>query len=292
MMHPSESSDQEDTRANARALKVHLREVTVGRYTYRVVTLRPATTARFSTNFFHDTWHVLTDREGAFVLARLLWGLAFQREPGTVVLLDGAHLVPTPFEADPPTPVLIVPAGLTRVDADLLRLLRARIGRPAPSRTARWQTFGLPQALAARDDPMWFHDRWRRQLAQEHMQKLGGLICYSAPPDVLRWQAVSIYRMRSCRNMTYHYLAAERRRGGEAPDGEVQVFRDFRDMVSAAAVARRSVLEAHRSSTPIASDDERDAVQREAGRVDARVRAGRRRKRKNRDSTVVERGRA
>ncbi|HSO38261.1 MAG TPA: hypothetical protein VLT33_37290, partial [Labilithrix sp.] len=88
-----------------------------------------------------------------------------------------------------------------------------------------------------------------------------------------------------------HYLAAERGRGGEPPDGEVQVFRDFRDMVSAATVARRSVLEAHRSSTPIASDDERDAVQREAGRVDARVRAGRRRK-KSRGDTFVERGRA
>jgi hypothetical protein len=139
---------------------------------------------------------------------------------------------------------------------------------------------------------MWFHDRWRRQISQEHMTKLGGFICYAAPPDVLRSQAISIYRMRSCRNVSYHYLAEERGRGGEAPQGEVQVFRDFRDMVSAAAVARRSVLEARRTSTPIASEDERDAVQREARRVDARMRAGRRRKKKSRGSTVVERGRA
>ena len=87
---------------HAKGLKMHLREVRVGSYTYRVVSLRASTTTRFSTNYFHQTWHLLTDGEGAALLARLFWGLAFQRMPGTLLLIEAEHLVPTPFEADPP----------------------------------------------------------------------------------------------------------------------------------------------------------------------------------------------
>ena len=128
---------------NARGLKVHLRLVSVGAITYRVVTLRPATRVAFSSNYFHDTWHVLTGCSGALVLGRLLWGLGFQRQPGTVVLIDAPHLVATPFESDPADPILLIPEGLTAVDAASLRELRRRL--PAvPTATIRWHTFGLP----------------------------------------------------------------------------------------------------------------------------------------------------
>lgn len=87
--------------AHAHGMKAHLRLVRVGARVLRVVSLRPSCAARFSTNLFHHTWHVLSDRAGAFVLARLLWGLSFQRARRTIVVIAGEHLVTTPFEADP-----------------------------------------------------------------------------------------------------------------------------------------------------------------------------------------------
>src|SRR4051812_12247645 len=104
-------------------LKLHLRCVTVHGRTLRVITLRASETARFSTNRYHDTWHVLTDPYGARFLGRLLWGLSYQREPGTLVLLHGEHLVTTPFEGDAPDPVLWIPSWMTRCDKDLLHAL-------------------------------------------------------------------------------------------------------------------------------------------------------------------------
>jgi len=74
------------------ALKLHLRVLEVHRKTLRVVSLRPQLGARFSTNYYHDTWHILAGVDGADVLGRLLWGLAFQRQPGTLILIDGDHL--------------------------------------------------------------------------------------------------------------------------------------------------------------------------------------------------------
>lgn len=57
-------------------------------------------------------------RPGAFgqLFGRLLWGLAFQRKPGTLVLIDREHLVPTPFEADQPDPIALIPDELTTLD--------------------------------------------------------------------------------------------------------------------------------------------------------------------------------
>ncbi len=260
-----------DVAANARGLKVHLRTIAAGPVTYRVVTLRPATTARFSSNCFHDKWHVLAGRDGAFVLGRLLWGLAFQRQPGTLVLLDAPHLVPTPFEADPPVPVLLVPAGLTRVDLGSLRALRRRLrDRRGPTSTIRWHTFGLPAALERDHDVA----RWRHhQHDLERMSRRAGFVCYTAPPDVLRAHAVAVYHMRDATTMRYHPLAAGAR-GRWLPDGEVQILRDFDDDVAAAAVARREVLAG--ADRALRSDQERAAVYTRKDEVAWRMRRARR----------------
>ena len=280
MTYTSGCVEPEEQSAHGKGLKVHLREVAVAGYSYRIVTLRPATTARFSTNRFHDTWHILTDREGAFVLARLLWGLSFQRMAGTAVLIDGAHLVPTPFDAERADPILLVPAGLTRVDADRLGLLRKSLRRPAQGTTIRWHTFGLPRAFAGGIDFRSFRYREaREQSAQERAEKLGGFVCYSAPPAILRAQALAIYGMRECESMTYRYLAEASDRAGWHPNAEVQVFREFRDMVSVATVARRCVVG---TQARIRTHVERQAVYEQAALVGERMRSARRRQKDGR----------
>src|SRR5688572_26518503 len=97
-------------------MKVHLRLVTLGREVYRIVTLRSGTRILYSTNFYHDTWHIVTCQHGARLLARLIWGLAFDRHPGTMILVHGDHLATTPFEAERSDPFLIARAGQTQLD--------------------------------------------------------------------------------------------------------------------------------------------------------------------------------
>jgi hypothetical protein len=250
----------------ARSLKVHLRVLDVLGTTLRVATLRPQTATRFSTNYFHDTWHVLGGADAPALFGRLLWGLAFQRLPGTLFLIDAPHLVPTPFEADPPDPILLIPEGLTPFDPDLLRALAVRLRRaPGPPATIRWHAFGLEAALERdeRDDPFispWRPDQ-RARYRRERMTRTAGFICYTAPPDILREQARAISRMRNWGGRgDYHYLAENngtRRRW--RVEGELQLIPGFADQVSAAVAARREVLGGG-PDRALASEDEREAV--------------------------------
>jgi hypothetical protein len=223
----------------ATPLEVHLRALEIHRRTLRLVTLRPQCGVRFSTNYFHDTWHILAGPDGAALLGRLLWGLAFQRQPGTLVLIDHPHLVPTPFEADPPDPILLVPDGLTRVDDDLLRALKLRLRRaPGRPRTIRWQTFGMAGAATITDGRAWIRDRKRPIWTRERMSRRAGFVCYTAPPEVLRAQGVAIHGMGGG---AYHPMAEV-----DGPcwhhDGEVQVLGNFASKVAAARAARRALF--------------------------------------------------
>ncbi len=217
------------------------------------MTLRPQTGGRFSTNNFHDAWHILGGADGAATLGRLLWGLAFQRHPGTLILIDRDHLVPTPFEADPPDPILLVPDGLTRLDVDLLRALKLRLRRsPGPCTTIRWHTFGMPAALGQTIPAHVFHNR-RALDSRERMSKRAGFLCYTAPAAILRTQAIGIFRMSAC-SSGYHPLADQSRASSH---GEFQVVEQFARDVSAAQVARREILGDTRE---IASHAERVAI--------------------------------
>nr|CAA9262544.1 hypothetical protein AVDCRST_MAG63-3214 [uncultured Armatimonadetes bacterium] len=230
-------------------MKLHLRVVSVGGRTYRIVTLRPGTEAAFSTNFFHETWHVVSDAAGALLLGRLLWGLAYQRQPGTLVLLHGEHVQPTPFDADPSDPVLLVPAHLTPLDVRALRALKERLHRLGPPQaTIRWQTHGLSRFAGDRD-AMWDDEGVERLCSakgegswqREQISRSGGFLCYTAPPQVLRLRAFQVHGLDPSRHgMDYHYLAD--RSGRRDADGEVQVFRDYRRQLSDVRVARREVL--------------------------------------------------
>jgi hypothetical protein len=238
-------------------LKVHLREVNVGSYTYRVITLRPSTTARFSTNYYHDTWHLLSDGEGALVLSRLLWGLAFQRLPGTVVLIDSAHLLPTPFEADPSQPILLMPAELTAFDPKQLRALHKQLHKPGQGRTIRWHTFEMPLALAEeRHASTCVHTERRHEQTLARVSQAAGFICLTLPRSQLREEACSIARLANARNTNYVQLA-HGRLPLYWPEGEVQIFRHFRSMVSTAIGARARSLG---SNTKIATQEQRIAI--------------------------------
>jgi len=252
------------------SLKVHLRVFEIHRTTLRVVTLRPQTTVRFSTNYFHDTWHLLAGSDGAVLLGRLLWGLAFQRHPGTLVLLGDPHLVPTPFEADPPQPVLLVPDGLTRIRIDVLRALKVRLRRaPGSPTTIRWHTFGMPAALE-QERPRYEHAALR---SRERMSCRAGFICYTAPPAILRTEALGIYRMHLS-NGSYYPLAEYTAKHWHY-DGEFQLIPGFDDDVSAAIVARREILDG--DVRPLASEAERHAVYDRKYDALRRLRAARRR---------------
>lgn len=228
-----------------RSFKVHLRVVELRGTVLRVVTLRPQDPVRFSTNYFHDTWHILVGEHGAMVLGRLLWGLAFQRQPGTLVLIDEPHLRPTPFEADRPDPILLVPDGLTVVDDDALRALRIQLRRsPSAPTTIRWHTFGMVPALAARDAAPGRYWQFRREhrhlFLREQMSRRAGMVCYTAPPPILREHGLGIYQMR--RGASYFPLADSHARSCYGIDGEVQLIDDFDRDVSTALRARREVL--------------------------------------------------
>ena len=254
-----------------KALKVHLREIRVASYTYRVVTLRAATSARFSTNYFHDTWHILSDGEGARVLSRLLWGLAFQRLPGTVVLIDTAHLLPTPFEADPPHQILLIPPELTAFDPARLRSLRKQLRKASPCRTIRWHTFGLPLALAKeRHASTWFYAERRHDETLERVSQVAGFLCLTLPRAQLCEEACSVARLSNVRDTSYVPLAYGRNPHSWQPEGEVQVFRHFRTMVSTARVARAHLVTAN---SRIATQEQRTAVIDRAERDQMRRRA-------------------
>jgi hypothetical protein len=244
------------------ALKVHLRVFDIHRTTLRVVTLRPQTGVRFSTNYFHDTWHIVGGPDAASILGRLLWGLAFQKQPGTLVMIDPAHLVPTPFDADPPDPILLVPEQLTRIDIDVLRALKLRLRRsPGPVKTIRWHTFGMAAALAEGRGYYRHHSGSDLLESRERMSRRAGFICFTAPAPLLRTNALGIATMSSD---AYHPMAVQRGPGFHY-DGEFQVVDDFYRDVSAAQVARREIL--GDEPRAIASDAERWAIYSQKHRV-------------------------
>jgi hypothetical protein len=229
-----------------KSLKLHLRFVRLGPRVARVVTLRQETSARFSTNLFHNTWHILAGREGAGVLARLLWGLSFQKHADTFVVIDGAHLATTPFDGDAPDMILLARMS-DAIDADMLRAIKLRLRRvPRVDKTIRFQTFGLESA-----DPDWTS-------AREEVTWRAGFVCYRAPIGALRFRAVTARSMRRCGEMDYCFLGEARRYAHAS--GEIQIFRDFDDMVSSARVARTELV----GERAIRDESERERVQTEA----------------------------
>jgi hypothetical protein len=278
-------------------LKVHLRLIQLAGSTYRIVTLRPATKAAFSTNYFHNTWHLLSDLLGCQLLARLLWGLSYQRQPGTMVLIHRPHLLPTPFEAERSDPFLLIPSDLTRIDKDAFRKLKSLLSQSMPrTQTIRWLTFGLDTALKAwqqgRQDRGQEHE-WTRlryedneQLwQQERMGRCGGFIYYSAPPPILRQQALMLHSLRvkagsPTTEMNYHFLADKTSTDAWCGDGEVQIFADYRERVAAATQARLEILPL--PNRPVLSETLQEVISQRRDQIKHRKRLCRQRTNRNR----------
>ena len=228
-------------RAAADGMKLHRRTVRLAGAGHTVIGLRPGTRARFSTNLFHGTWHVLSDGRGARLLARLLWGLSYQSRPGTLLVIDRPFLVPTPFEADPPDPIVVVPDWHTPFGPRHARALaRALPLRGAPDGTVRWRTHGLDAALA--DPRAWFRATFpARDPDRGRVERRSGLIVLRpGDRDDMRAWAVHAGWLDPCNRygMDYTYLGTWRR----GYTGEIQVFRDFHRDVGVAKRAREEVL--------------------------------------------------
>jgi len=219
-------------------LKVHRRAVRLDGLEYTILSPRPTEEARFATNSFHESWHVITTKEGAALLARLCWAMAYQRRERTIVLIDLPLVVPTPFDADQPSPIVVVNNDLGAFSRAAVNELRAKVPLSNSSDgTVVLQTRGLDQAL---ENPTEFRDHDQEgQRQNQHQQRRwidgsNGLVIIAAPPPVLRRWGVdlSVLGAWSHEGMSWKYLDYP------AKVGEVQVLDDFDAMLAAAQAAR------------------------------------------------------
>jgi hypothetical protein len=222
-------------------MKLHRRLVRAAGREFTVLSPRPGADGRFSTNYFHETWHILSDWHGARLLGRLLWGLAYTRTPDTVVVIDGAALDTDPFEGNAADPILLVPAYLTALTHKSAGELRRALPHARPAGAVSWRTHGLAGAVAAQrafqDAPAgqrrW---TWLPERGPDQVRHLGGFVSFTASPEHLRAYAPVVFELGRC---AWHGMAYTEVDGR---NGEVQVFNDYRRRVSAARVARRELL--------------------------------------------------
>lgn len=244
-------------------MKLHLRVLRLNGKTWRVLTLRPGTEAAFSTGYLYDGRSIVSDTAGMKLLSRILWGVSYQREPGTIFLLHGEHLKPSPSDAERSHPIILCPLGLSTPDAQAFRELKKRLLRLGPPTvTVRLHSFGR-EAVLTEDI---YGDDWERYglrrpvhndpfFLQERFTLCGGMICYGAPPPILRFRAAELLHMGYDFKLphytwtTYRPLADQ---GTNHLDGEgaVQVFNRYPAMVSEAMEARKTVVATSSSTIP------------------------------------------
>ncbi|MFE3543558.1 TfoX/Sxy family DNA transformation protein [Nocardia sp. NPDC059177] len=249
-----------NARSIGNGLKLHRHEVRSVPGVRTAITPRPGTHARFSTNRFHETWHILSDDHGAQLLARLLWGLSYQARPGTVMVIGREFLLPTPFDADPADPIVLVPGWCTSFDDHTAAQLKRRLPLSNSAGTVRWQTFGLDPATA----PEAIERRYAtgyRSVRGDIARRRGLLVLTPATPEDCRTWALDAARLDSARRGTDYAYLDDWNRGH---DGEIQIFRHFRTMVAVAGQARAQVLSREDDWTP---DELRYAVWHEAEHV-------------------------
>jgi hypothetical protein len=221
-------------------MKLHRHLVRLDGRQYTVITPRPGSGPRFSTNRYHETWHVLSGLPGSRLLAHLLWGLAYQRAPGTLVVIGAPSLDPDPFDAGPSDPIAVVPARLTTLGAQAARQLRQRLPLGRPAGTVRWHTPGLAPAVTAfrheRDRPPGQRPWYPPPDARHRISRIGGMLTLTATAPELKSWAVAVAQLGDWLQDGMDYTDLD------GTDGEIQVFTDYTRRVSAARTARRDIL--------------------------------------------------
>lgn len=223
-------------------LKLHRFDATLDHKPYTVMTPRPSTKCRFANNLFHGTRHILTDAAGAKLLSKIFWWLSYQRAPNSIVAITDGHLAPSPFDGDPPSPIVIFNADRTHVSRTATDNLRDTLRRPVRSEgTVRVSTPSLHAQVDRRNEND-MKEYWHTRSSDFHLtDRTNGLIRICARPDLLRWWSIWLNDLGS-----HYYRGADHRYlSGKAdcfPDGEVQVFRHFEAMVRDAVSLRERLL--------------------------------------------------
>jgi hypothetical protein len=167
-------------------------------------------------------------------------GLAYQRVPGTLVVIGPPLLDPNPFDAEPADPIALVPAVLTPLRVQATRQLRHRLPLGMPAGTVRWHTPGLTPAVTAcrgeRDRPRGQRPWYPPPGAGHRIDRVGGVLVLAATAQELKSWAVAVAQLGDWLLEGMDYT------GLNGTDGEVQVFTDYRHRVGAAQLARREVL--------------------------------------------------
>ncbi len=246
--------------------KVHRRTVRLDGTPRTVLSPRPSCPYRFATNRFHETWHVISDPEGAEALSRWMWAMAYQRRDALFVV-DERFMVPNPFDADDSFPIVIVNSDVAGLDRAEEKDLQAAMPWRSPSEgTVTLQTGRLDDMLA---DPRGFNDRertaehrWNPHQQRRWIDRSHGLVVVAAPPPVLRVWAVELGDFGSNLQEGQNWVELDY----PSKNGEVQVFSDFEARV-ARAVAARTALYPGRARGEL-SDLEREEVWRLQARLD------------------------
>jgi hypothetical protein len=178
-------------------LKLHRRNLELDGERYTVLALRPTTTERFATTEYHDTWHILCNLDGADLLGRLAWAMAFQSRPHTLMLVDLPQIAKDPFDTSPTAPILVVNTDLDPPGTAAIESLCAQLPLTEPSEgSVRLMTAGFDRALA---DPERFWNQERSDdpafKAHQHarwLEPVNGVVVLAGPPPVLRQWAVRV----------------------------------------------------------------------------------------------------
>jgi hypothetical protein len=178
-------------------LKLHRRNVELDGERFTVLALRPMTTERFATTKYQDTWHILCNPEGADLLGRLAWAMAFQSRKHTVMLVDLPQIAKDPFDAAPTAPIIVVNSELDAPTPAAIASLRAQIPLAEPSEgSVRLMTAGFDRALVD-PDRFWAQERDDDPALKAHqharwIEQVSGVVVLAAPPPVLRQWAVRV----------------------------------------------------------------------------------------------------
>jgi hypothetical protein len=202
-------------------LKLHRRVVNLDGKHYTVIGLRPGTQVRFANN----KQRILTDLHGARVLARLLWGLSFEKHANTLIVVDQSFLDTDPDGGQPSAPIVLVPEPLTHLRTDALRHLQRHLPfRTPPTGTVRWNTRGLSNGVR---EPIDANDRMIR--------REGHLLVLTGTPLLLKQWALR------ANQLGYGYRGTDSA-GLSDPDcqadGSIVTYHDYHHQVSAARIAR------------------------------------------------------